>query len=443
MTVLTRFAPSPSGRLHLGNARIAILAWLFAKSHGGDMLLRFDDTDRTRSDPSFEAAIREDLRWLGLDWRAEYRQSERSPLYLVHFEELLARGRIYPCYETEEELAALRARALARGEPPRYRRLEGEGGTPAGAAASREPYFRFRLEPQPAVFRDLVFGERTIAVESLSDPVVRRADGSFTYIFASVVDDVDLGITHVVRGEDHLTNTAVQIQIFAALDAKPPAFAHLPLLCDVSGRPLSKRLNDLSLVALRDQGFLAPALFAYLARLGTGIAPAPDDRPESLVRSFDIAAFGRAPARLDIDDLRRFNGRMLRTLSFHEVAAQLAALGLSRVDEEFWQLVRPNVDTLAEVGMWWQIVHGPITPVVTDRELLERAAALLPERLSSPAEARAFLDQLAAATGRRGRALFRPLRLALTGREHGPELALLLPRLGRDRALARLRGETA
>lgn len=446
MNVVTRFAPSPTGRLHLGNARIAVVDWLFAKSRRGDMLLRFDDTDRARAGAVHEASIREDLRWLGLDWKAEVRQSERTPFYRVHFEDLTARGRIYPCFETPEELEALRAAARERGLPPKYDRRALALGNEERAAlerAGRRPHWRFRLEERDVVFEDLVFGRRQVDAASLSDPVVRREDGSFTYLFASVVDDLDLGVTHVIRGEDHLTNTAVQIQIFEALGAAAPRFAHLPLLLDATGRPLSKRLDDLSIARLREEGFLPRAILVWLARLGTGTPASPDDRVETLLRGFELSAYGTAPVRIDPAELRRFNGRVLRTLSFREVAGPLAALGLAEVDEAFWTLVRPNVDTLAEVGEWWRIVSGPVEPVVEDPELLARAAELLPEGLDGPTAAHAWLQRLAEVTGRRGRALYRPLRLALTGREHGPELAHLLPRLGRDRIEARLRGRTA
>lgn len=446
MTAVTRFAPSPTGRLHVGNARIAILNWLFAKSRGGEMLLRFDDTDRARAKPVFEAAIREDLRWLGLDWQAEYRQSEREPLYRVHFEDLLARRRIYPCYETAEELAALRAQARARGEPPKYDRralLLSDDERAGLERAGRRPYWRFQLEEREVAFVDLVSGERRIDLKSLSDPVVRREDGSFTYIFTSVIDDIDLGISHVIRGEDHLTNTAVQLQIFEALSATPPQFAHLPLLLDASGRPFSKRLQDLTLAHLRSEGILPRALFVWLARLGTGMAPSPEDRPETLVRDFDLQAYSRAPARFDAQDLRRFNGRVLRTLPLLEVAGHLRAMGLGEVDEGLWNLLRANIETLADVAEWWRILHGPIDPVLEDPELLRQAADLLPERLDTAAAVQTWLERLRDVSGRRGRALMRPLRLALTGREHGPELVLLLPRLGRDRVAARLRGQRA
>jgi glutamyl-tRNA synthetase len=446
VTTVTRFAPSPTGRLHVGNARIAILNWLFAKSQGGEMLLRFDDTDRARAKPVFEAAIREDLRWLGLDWQAEYRQSEREALYRVHFEDLVNRCRIYPCYETAAELAALRAEARAHGKPPKYDRRALALSDEERAwleRSGRRPYWRFRLEDREVAFVDLVSGERRIDVASLSDPVVRREDESFTYIFTSVVDDVDLGISHVIRGEDHLTNTAVQLQIFEALGATPPQFAHLPLLLDASGRPFSKRLEDLTLAQLRSEGMLPRAVFVWLARLGTGIAPSPGDRPETLIKDFDLKAYGRSPARFDAEELRQFNGRVLRVLSLHEVAGHLRARGLGEVDEGFWNLVRANVETLADVAEWWRILHGPIDPVLEDPELLRQAADLLPERLDAPAAAQAWLERLREVSGRRGRALLRPLRLALTGREHGPELALLLPHLGRDRVAARLRGQRA
>ncbi len=443
MSVCVRFAPSPTGRLHLGNARVAVVDWLTARCRGGRFLLRFDDTDRSRIRAEFLDAIREDLDWLGLDRDGEYRQSERGGLYAEAFSRLREAGRVYPCYETPEELAAGRERARRTGRPPRYRRREGA----ADAARRREgemvPHWRFALSGRRIVWRDRIFGRREVSLEEIGDPVIRRTDGSWTYLFASVVDDRDLGITHVIRGEDHLTNTAVQIEMFEALGGDPPVFAHLPLLLGADGKPLAKRGDAPTLADLRGEGVEPRAVLVVLARLGTGRAPGPEDDRVSLCRDFDLGAYGRAPVRLDPREIRRLSARMVRSMSFTEAEPRLRALGLGDIDEAFWLAVRPNLERLEEVVDWWRICREPLSPVRGDPAFLELAAELLPERLADTGEAAAWLARLAAASGRRGRELHRPLRLALTGQEHGPELKHLLPLLGAARARARLRGRRA
>lgn len=445
-SVTTRFAPSPTGHLHLGNARIAIINCLLARRHQGRWLLRVDDTDPARSREEFLTAICEDLRWLDLSWDECIRQSRRTDLYAQAFAELEARGRVYPCYETPEELAQLRRQQQERGLPPRYdrraRALSDQMHREL-ARSGRRPYWRFLLEDREVAFRDLVFGERRVPPGALGDPVVRREDGGFTYLFASVVDDVALGITHVVRGEDHLTNTAAQIQIFEALGAAPPRFAHLPLLLDAEGRPLAKRHGGLTLRELRARGLEPRAVVAWLARLGTGRSAGPEDDWERLCADLDLARYGRQPARVDLAELERLSARVLHRLSFAEVRPRLVELGLADADPAFWALVRGNLSTLAEARGWWQVVRGVIEPVVVDPDLLREAAARVPDRIADPEEARRWLRSLQKATGRRGRELYRPLRLALTGREHGPELHLLLPELGAERIRARLEGRRA
>ena len=449
MTPTVRFAPSPTGRLHLGNARTAVVNWLFARKHGGRLILRLDDTDRERSRPEHEAAIREDLRWLGLGWDAEARQSDRAAVHAAAFERLRAAGHVYPCYETPDELAAKRAAQLANGQPPRYDRaalaLTNTERTRA-EAAGRRPHWRFLLPDEPERLEDLVHGSVEIPLAaSLSDPVVRREDGSPTYLFASIVDDLDLGVTHVVRGEDHLTNTGPQLAIARALDASAvPAFAHLPLLQDVAGAKLSKRAGALSLAELREAEVEPAAVLALLATLGTGRAPPPSGDPDALLRDFDLAAYGTGPPKLDPDDLGRLTAAVLHHAPFAAMADRLAAAGLAGADESFWLAVRPNLARLSDARAWWEVCHRPLAPVVEDGALLAVAADLLPEVGLPDAEAAAaWLKTVGSATGRRGRALYHPLRLALTAREHGPELKHLLPLLGRERTLRRLRGETA
>ena len=442
---VVRFAPSPTGHLHLGNARIAVANWLFARRHGGHFLLRIDDTDGERSDLAFEAAIREDLAWLGLGWDGEARQSERAAAYDAAFARLQDSGRAYSCYETPDELAALRQHQRARGEPRRYdraslalrpadrERLQAEG---------RRPHWRLRLPEGELAFDDMVLGRRTFAARDLSDPVLRRGDGTATYLFASAVDDADLTITHVIRGEDHVTNTALQLAVLAALGRPSPRFAHLPLIGDAEGRGFSKRLGALSLRSLREQGIEPRAIVLTLAALGTAEAADPARTEADLVAGFSLEAYGRAPPRLVLDDLPRFSAAVLHHLPFEGVAGRLRELGLDGIDAAFWQAIRGNLARLEDAREWWEVCRRPLAPVVTDPELLAAAADLLPDRLDEPNFA-AWTEALKARTGRKGKALFHPLRLALTAREHGPELKHLLPLLGRERALARLRGETA
>ncbi len=442
---VVRFAPSPTGRLHVGNARAALLNWLFARRHGGSFILRLDDTDRERSTEAFARDIEEDLRWLGLHWDRLERQSARFADYDAARDRLVAAGRLYPCYETPEELEFRRKRLLARGRPPVYdraalrltdadrARLEAEG---------RKPHWRFLLESGDVRWNDLVRGPQHIDESSQSDPVLIRADGTYLYTLPSVVDDIAFGITHVIRGEDHVTNTGAQIQLFRALGAEPPAFAHLPLLTGADGRSLSKRLGSLSLADLRAQGIEALAVCALLARLGTADPVEPVDSLQTLVDSVDLGRVGRAAARFAEEELRALSQRTVHGLSFAAVKPRLdpaaAALG-----EAFWLAIRGNIARVADAADWVPIVQGPMQPAIEDPAFLEQAAALLPPEPWTGATWKAWTSALSASTGRKGRALFHPLRRALTAREQGPEMAALLPLIGRTRTAARLRGETA
>lgn len=446
MSVKVRFAPAPTGRLQVGNARIALANWLFARRHGGAFVLRFDDTDAGRAAPEHAAAIEADLAWLGLDWAETVRQSECLARYRAAAERLKAAGRLYPCYETEAELQAKRAAARARGEPPVYdraglaldaaarRRLEAEG---------RRPYWRFLLDRAAVAWEDGVRGATSVDAASLSDPVLLRADGRPLYALSSVVDDLELGITHVIRGEDHLTNTAVQVQVMAALDGRPPAFAHLPLLAGPGGERVSKRLGGLSLAALRERGIEPLALAGYLARLGTPDPIEPPASLDELAASFDLARLSRATAKFDPDELQRVNARLLHALPFEAVRERLAAMGLDEADEAFWTAVRGNLTRLDEAHDWHAVCRGRITPVIEDAGLTAQAAELLPPEPWDGGTWRRWTKDLEQATGRRGRALIKPLRLALTGRRQGPEMQALLPLIGRDRAARRLRGGAA
>jgi glutamyl-tRNA synthetase len=445
MSVTVRFAPSPTGRIHAGNIRTALFNFLFTRKLGGRLVLRLDDTDRERSTEEFARGIREDLAWLGLTWALEVRQSNRFALYEAAVERLKAKGRLYPAYETPEELELKRKRQLARGKPPVYDRaalklteeerakLETEG---------RTPHWRFKLEPRDVVWEDLVRGRQHVDAASLSDPVLVREDGSYLYTLPSVVDDIDLGITHVIRGEDHVANSAPQIQLFEALDAVPPAFGHHNLLVGVDGQALSKRDQSLSIAGLRGEGIEPLTVASYAAILGTSDAVAPHASLDELVPGFDFAKLSRAPARFDPNELRLLNARLLHMLPFGTVVDRLRAMGVEG-GVEFWEAVRTNLAVLADAKLWWQVVQGPLEPVIEDRDLCQAAAGLLPAEPWDGATWSAWSSAVKQATGAKGKALFSPLRLALTGRKQGPELKQLLPLIGRARAAARLEGKMA
>lgn len=433
MTVVTRFAPSPTGRLHVGNIRTALHNYLFAARHGGKFLLRVDDTDRERSTAEAEAAIHADLAWLGLHPDACVRQSDRFDLYQREFDRLRAAGRIYACYETPEELDLRRKILLGRGLPPIYERPDGENAPIEG----RSPHWRFRLDHHQSIaWNDLVRGEQAFDPKLLSDPVIRRADGSWLYLLPSVIDDIDLGITHIVRGEDHVSNSAVQLQMFAALGAESPQFAHEALLVAAEGK-LSKRLGAVGVGEMQERGLEPMALLSVLARLGTSqpVEAMPDLEP--LAASFDFAHFGRAPAHFDMADVEQINARLLHVMPFETVAERLPEW----VDEEAWSVLRTALDHVGEIDGWKDIVagdiHAPLTPE-EDRAFLAEAATVAAEIDWTGDPWYALTATLKASTGRKGKSLFKPLRLALTGRESGPEMAPLIRLIGKDRSLARL-----
>ncbi len=440
MTVITRFAPSPTGNLHVGNIRAALHNWLWARRNGGRFLLRMDDTDLVRSTAAYAGSIRTDLAWLGLDPDEEVRQSDRFALYEARFEALKAAGRIYPAYESAQELDLRRKILLGRGLPPVYDRAAltlTPDQIAAYEAEGRTPHWRFRLDHDaPIGWTDLIRGDQHFDPKLLSDPVIRRADGSWLYMLPSVIDDIDMGVTHVLRGEDHVSNTATQVQMFAALGAPLPAFAHEALLTGAEGK-LSKRLGSLGVAHFRDLGIEPMAVVALLARLGTSQPVEPFADPAPLIESFDFTHFGRAPARFDEAELATLNQKIVHHLPYEAVADRLpAAMGPSA-----WEAIRPNLETVAQVADWWQIVTGPIdAPDVAEEDcaLLFAAHRILTDLPCDDNVWRALTDALKAESGRKGKALFLPLRRALTGLDHGPDMAQLLPLIGRDEALSRL-----
>ena len=442
---IVRFAPSPTGHIHIGNTRVALLNALYARREGGTFILRFDDTDLARSKQEYAESIETDLHWLGIPPDVVVRQSERFALYDAAAERLKAAGRLYPCFDTQEELEFRRKRQLARGMPPIYDRaalkltdedrvkLEGEG---------RKPHWRFRLEPTNVAWDDLVRGPCHVDCSSLSDPVLVREDGTYLYTLPSVVDDIDLKITHVIRGEDHVTNTAVQIQIFEALGAGSPTFAHHSLLITASGEGLSKRLGHLSVKGLRDAGLEPQAVASLAVLVGSAEAVRPVADLNELAKLIDFSHISRAPAKFDESELDHLNARLIHEMPYAAARERLAQLGADE-GETFWNAVRGNLTKVQDAAEWAKVVRGPVTPVIEDRAFIEAAAGVLPEGPWDASTWKAWTEAVKAATGVKGKALFMPLRLALTGLDHGPELAALLPLVGPERARARLSGQAA
>ncbi|MNU45302.1 Glutamate--tRNA ligase [compost metagenome] len=442
MSVKVRFAPSPTGRLHVGNVRTALVNWLFAKGQGGSFVLRIDDTDLARSTQEFEDGIETDLTWLGLVWDERYNQSKRFDRYEEAAARLKASGRLYPCYETSDELDRRRKVQLSRGLPPIYDRaaLElTEAEKAAYEAEGRRPHWRFKLEGKRVAWEDLARGHAEVDTASMSDPVLIREDGLFLYTLPSVVDDIDMDITHIIRGEDHVTNTGAQIEIFEALDAKVPGFAHMPLLVGADGAALSKRLGSLSISDMRDQGYEPIAITSHLGKIGTSDNLEIAASVEALGQAFAFSKMGRSPARYDTADLDRLNAQALHAMTYAEAQPRLAGLGVD-LGEVFWDTVRGNLNKFADVADVARIVTGPVTPVIEDAAFAAAALEVLPEVIDAGAWS-AWTTAVKDKTGAKGKGLFMPLRLALTGQAHGPDMAAMAPLIGRDAIVRRLKGE--
>lgn len=435
-----RFAPSPTGLLHVGNARQALANALYARRHGGQFQLRIDDTDIGRSREDLVEAIQKDLRWMGIQWDETFRQTERLDRYAAAIEKLKASGHLYPCFESEQELAAKRETQIRQRRAPVYDRamLKMTPQQRAQAEANgKVPYWRFKLSNTTVRWRDMVMGDCQVKLPSVSDPVLVRTDGTVLYTLASVVDDLETGITHIIRGEDHVTNTGVQIDIAQALGAHPDhfRFAHLPLLLDENGGKLSKRFDACSLRTFRQDGIEATALISYLARLGSSDDPVllPFDEQAKI---YDISHISRSAARFDTRQLLAMNHKLLAQTPYADVADRLP----KGATEAFWLAIRGNIELLSEARLWHNVTDGDIIPPVQEGEddFLKEAASLLPPEPWDETTWKAWTTAVREKTGRSGKALFHPLRLALTGEEQGPELRDLLPLIGRSRALARL-----
>jgi len=440
MTVV-RYAPSPTGRLHLGNARPALLNWLFAKRTGGTYVLRLDDTDLARSTEESAASIHADLVWLGITPDIVVRQQDRLPLYDVARDRLVAAGRLYRAYETEDELDRRRARARAMGKPPIYDRAAlnlSEEDHANLAKLGKRPHWRFRLDGRPVTFADLIKGPQTVNTASMSDPVLIREDGSYLYTLTSVVDDIELGITQVIRGEDHVSNTGTQIEIFEALGGPVPQFAHHNLLTGAEGEGFSKRLGSLSLGDLREGGYEALAVAIMAVLTGTSLPIEPYPSLDAIAEKLELSMISHGSARFDPVELDSLNARMLHAMPFEVARPRLAALGLD--DEGLWQGLRGNLALFSDVADLARLVKGPVTPqiAVDDRDFIVLARELLPAEPWGEGAFAAWTAVLKEKSGRKGRTLFEPLRLALTGRHDGPDLKSLLPLIGRPEVEKRL-----
>ncbi len=446
MTVKVRFAPSPTGRIHAGNVRAALINWLFAQKHQGVFVLRIDDTDLERSTKENEDLIETDLKWLGLEWGERYNQSKRFDIYQKCADALKADGRLYPCYETADELDRRRKVQLSRGLPPIYDRAAlslTDAEKSAFEAEGRKPHWRFKLEGKRVAWEDLVRGHCEVDTTSMSDPVLIREDGAFLYTLPSVVDDIDMKISHVIRGEDHVANTGTQLEIFEALSvffggSPLPVFAHMPLLVGADGEGLSKRLGSMSISQMRDDGLEPLAITSHLAKIGTSDALEAAPSLMALVEGQDFGKMGRAPARYDFADLMRLNAGVLQGLSYADAKARLEDFDAD-LGELFWETVKPNLHRFAEVVLWANIIRGDIEPIISDPALIARALELLPADYGRDSWS-AWTAAIKETTGAKGKALFMPLRLALTGQEHGPDMGALSFLIGRYKMAQRLKG---
>lgn len=441
--VIARFAPSPTGMLHIGNARTALINWLYTRKNNGTFILRFDDTDLERSKEEYKNSIEEDLKFLGLNWDQTFNQLSRLDKYDSIKTLLLNQNRLYPCFETTEELDLKRKLQLSRGMPPIYDRASlnlTKEQINNYLKQGRKPHYRFLMAPTPIIWQDMIKGEIKYDGKNLSDPIVIREDGSMTYMLCSVIDDIDYNITHIIRGEDHVSNTAIQVQMFEALEAKVPNFAHLSLVISKDEK-ISKRLGGFEIASLRDDIGLEPmAINSFFSLLGSSTAIAPFKNLDQLVKSFDISNLSKSPTTYLPEELERLNHKLLISLSFDEIKNRLNDIGCKQITEQFWLAVRANLQKLSEIKDWWNICYSPVKLDNLDKNFLKQAADLLVDDPITTNTWSAWTKNIINVTGRKGKEVFLPLRLAITGMNSGPEMSFLLPLLSKDEIIRRLIG---
>jgi len=435
-----RFAPSPTGYLHIGNFRTALINFLFAKNKNGHFMLRIDDTDDERSLKKYEDAIKEDLSWVGINWDSLEKQSSRLSYYDQALQKLLDKKRAYPCFETAEELSLKRKKQLSSGKPPIYDRSAlnlSDSDIADFKAKGRSPHYRFLLDHKDVNWNDLVKGASQYNMSNLSDPVIIREDGRVIYTLASVVDDIDFEVTDILRGEDHMTNSAAQIQLFEALESSPPNLGHLSLLTDISGAGLSKRLGSISLRDLKDEGFQPMAISSLLSKVGSSDAIEIFRDINQIISDFDISKFGKSKPKFDKNELRGLNSKLFKMLDFSDISNQLKKFNF-KISSDFWELVKGNIENLEELELWWNIIYGNIEPKYNDENFLNTALETLPEGNFDKNTWTNWTSILMEETGRKGKELYNPLRMCLTGQNKGPEMATLVFLMGRGKVLERL-----
>ena len=439
--VITRFAPSPTGFLHIGNARTALINWLYARKYNGKFILRIDDTDITRSTEEYKNAIIRDLKWLGLNWDESFNQNSRLSNYLIAKEKLLKSGRLYPCYETPEELAIKRKLQLSRGLPPIYDRASlklTQDQITTYEKMGRKPHYRFMVQDSEIKWHDMVKGIISYQASNLSDPIIIRSDGTMTYMLCSTIDDIDYQISHIIRGEDHVSNTAIQIQMFEAFGAKAPVFGHLSLV-KAKDDKISKREGGFDIANLRDnKGLEAMAINSFFALVGSSHNVVPTYNLQQLLDKFDISTYSKSPTTYLPEELEILNHKLVIHLEYHDVKEKLHQLAIDQIDEKFWLAVRPNLQKLSDIKEWWEIYTNPKKAEITDRNILIIAAETLPEIINQDTWAN-WTKLISEKSRKKGKELFMPLRLALTGMNNGPELKNLLPLLSREEILKRLK----
>lgn len=444
MTVITRFAPSPTGFLHVGNMRTAIISWLHARSHGGKFILRIDDTDVSRSRSEYEDEIIEDLKWIGIQWDNMVRQSDRFEKYEIAKQKLIASGRLYKCFETNEELDLKRKVLIGRGLPPIYDRQALKLTAEEIAkfeSQGRRPHWRFKLDHSSEIsWVDGVRQKITFQPDKLSDPILIRENGTLTYSLASVVDDIDLKITDIIRGEDHISNSAIHIQIFEALGAKPPIFSHVSLL-KTKDAGMSKREGGFEIQKLREKGVLPLPLMSYLSTLGSSEDLQQEHSMKNIINNFAISKFGKALCNYHEDDVIKVNQQYIHSMKYEEVKPMLDELDI-KIDQHFWYAIHGNINTLYEIQDWVRICQDEVEPIIEDEDYCNQIKDLLPEDLDADSW-NAWITAIKARTKRKGGTLFMPIRLALTGKSEGPELKAMLRHIGREKIIARLSGKRA
>ena len=435
-----RFAPSPTGYLHIGNFRTALINFLFAKNKNGHFMLRIDDTDDERSLKKYEDAIKEDLSWVGINWDSLEKQSSRLSYYDKALQKLLDKKRAYPCFETAEELSLKRKKQLSSGKPPIYDRSAlnlSDSDIADLKAKGRSPHYRFLLDHKDVNWNDLVKGTSQYNMSNLSDPVIIREDGRVIYTLASVVDDIDFEVTDILRGEDHMTNSAAQIQLFEALESSPPNLGHLSLLTDISGAGLSKRMGSISLRDLKYEGFQPMAISSLLSKLGSSDAIEIFRDINQIISDFDISKFGKSKPKFDKNELRGLNSKLFKMLDFSDISNQLKKFNF-KISSDFWELVKGNIESLEELELWWNIIYGNIEPKYNDENFLNTALETLPEGNFDKNTWANWTSILMKETGRKGKELYNPIRMCLTGQNKGPEMATLVFLMGREKVLERL-----